>query len=411
MDWEEREHPRHPDGRFREKGLADFVRSIKADLVGRRIYGVELELLDRGGYTVLEKIAVPKGDRGRGTGTAVMQALIEEADRRGVTLALSPSNMYGGNTRRLQEFYRRFGFESNTGPRGRLLDPTVLQAMVRRPRPREGTADWSHVVSERLGAASGYVDEGGRFESQERLEETIAKGVRERYGRRLAGGAVAGTRVHDFEMPDGSVRQVVRKQYRVESDREVAAEVAVGLIGLAIGAPVPAIARDPDDPQGLYMELLAGQPPFREPSPREAGTVAGRLIGLLDLLSSNKDRHGGNWLLLDDFSVAGIDHGIVVLDRSADWLERQGRWPWNGFTDHLLESPQGPGGGGLRSYYLAENDWHPADLGLVEQRLYHLFGTERYQRLAAQAEADDAIILGRLAAIRAKATGTVRRLT
>lgn len=61
----------------------------------------------------------------------------------------------------------------------------------RRGRFREkGTADWSRLASERLGAASGYVDEGGRFEGQERLEETIAQGVRGDKGRRLSGGVV-----------------------------------------------------------------------------------------------------------------------------------------------------------------------------------------------------------------------------
>lgn len=111
------------------KTMSDLARELRG-----QHYGLELEFVERDGYTVLEKIALPKSDRGKGTGTAVMRAIVEHADREGITLALSPSNMYGGTFRRLKEFYPRFGFESNERGRGRLVDPTILAAMFRRPR-------------------------------------------------------------------------------------------------------------------------------------------------------------------------------------------------------------------------------------------------------------------------------------
>lgn len=284
-----------------------------------------------------------------------------------------------------------------------------------RGRFREkGTADWSRVASERLGAASGYVDEGGRFDGQERLEQTITRGARGEKGRRLSGGVSASVLTYEYEMPDGSTRLVLRKQYRVELPQEVAAETVAGLIGMAIGAPVPAIMPDPDDPHALYMDLVEGaEPPHRDPTDEEANGVEGRLIGLLDLLVYNRDRHNGNWLLLPGaWTPVGIDHGIVDLHAiSVEDQEDLGRWPWSRFTAPYLDSPRGAGRGGLLTHYLGENDWHPDDLDEVERRLQALFETERYQRLRDLAHSDEYLILERLAAIRAKATGTVRRLT
>lgn len=278
--------------------------------------------------------------------------------------------------------------------------------------PSGGIVDWSRLASERLGAVGGYVDEGGRFERQERLEDTIARGARKEKGRRLSGGVSASVLTYEFEMPDGSVREVLRKQYRIELPQETAAEAVAGLIGQAIGVPVPAIMRDPDDPQALYMELVEADPPHRDPTDEEAGGVEGRLIGLLDLLVYNRDRHNGNWLLLPEvWTPVGIDHGIVDLHAiSVEDQEDMGRWPWSRFTAPYLDSPRGAGQGALLTHYLGDNDWHPDDLAEIDGRLRTLFTTGRYQALAAEARADEYLILERLAAIRAKATGTVRRL-
>lgn len=275
-----------------------------------------------------------------------------------------------------------------------------------RGRFRDRTGGWAAAMLGRLGF--GAVDE---------LEHTVTSG-REVGHRGLGGGVGSSTLFIDFELPDGSTRTLIRKRYTVETPRETAAEVVSGWIGQAIGAPVPAIVRAPlPDDRGdsqsqvdryyaertVYMEPLDGRP-FGEATPDRIDSLDGRLIGLLDLLVVNKDRHPGNWLVLSDGSIAGIDHGIVDLDQSATSLEGAARWPRNDFTEHYLEyRPRRDGA-------LRDNDWHPDDLAAIEWRLLALFATERWQQWAPLAGADEAAILGRLDAIRAKARGTVRRL-
>ena len=62
------------------------------------------------------------------------------------------------------------------------------------------------------------------------------------------------------------------------------------------------------------------------------------------------------------------------------------------------------------THYLAENDWHPEDLYVVEYGLRTLFESELYKQLGVEAHSDEYLILERLRAIRGLATGTVRRL-
>lgn len=81
------------------------------------------------GYT-LGQIVVPKDQRGSGIGTAVMQDLLETADEQGATVALTPSDDFGGSVARLREFYKRFGFIPN---KGRNADYSISEAMYRLP--------------------------------------------------------------------------------------------------------------------------------------------------------------------------------------------------------------------------------------------------------------------------------------
>lgn len=77
--------------------------------------GIKNAISEKGGIITLSKIVVPDGERGTGKGTAAMQALIDYADRTGQHIALSPSPDFGGNKKRLVEFYKRFGFVENKG--------------------------------------------------------------------------------------------------------------------------------------------------------------------------------------------------------------------------------------------------------------------------------------------------------
>jgi GNAT superfamily N-acetyltransferase len=77
--------------------------------------GVTGDISEKDGVITLSRIVVPKEERGSGTGTAAMQALVDYADRTGQHVALSPSADFGGNKKRLLAFYKRFGFIENKG--------------------------------------------------------------------------------------------------------------------------------------------------------------------------------------------------------------------------------------------------------------------------------------------------------
>lgn len=77
--------------------------------------GIKGDVSEKDGIITLSRIVVPEGERGTGKGTAAMQALVEYADRTGQHVALSPSADFGGNKKRLVQFYKRFGFVENKG--------------------------------------------------------------------------------------------------------------------------------------------------------------------------------------------------------------------------------------------------------------------------------------------------------
>jgi hypothetical protein len=81
-----------------------------------------------GSALVVHKIVVPKESRGGGVGTSVMTDLIEQADKNNIPIALSPSGDFGGNVKRLESFYKRFGFIPN---KGRNKDFSLSEKLIR----------------------------------------------------------------------------------------------------------------------------------------------------------------------------------------------------------------------------------------------------------------------------------------
>lgn len=90
--------------------------------------GLTLDLMGRGDRATLSRIVVPQDGREQGTGTQVMQRIVQWADANGVTLALTPSSDFGGNKKRLTAFYKRFGFVEN---KGRNRDYEISESMYR----------------------------------------------------------------------------------------------------------------------------------------------------------------------------------------------------------------------------------------------------------------------------------------
>lgn len=94
---------------------------------------VKLSLSHRDGKTTLHKVVVPKSERGKGTGDAVMAALNRHADEHGHTIALTPEPLHGegGSKAKLKKWYKRHGFVDN---KGRNKDYEVSETMLRPPQ-------------------------------------------------------------------------------------------------------------------------------------------------------------------------------------------------------------------------------------------------------------------------------------
>ncbi len=80
---------------------------------------------------IVHQIVVPKSERGKGTGGKIMRELLEVADRNGDTVALTPSDSFGGSVTKLKRWYASLGFVFN---KGRAKDYEISEDMYRLPR-------------------------------------------------------------------------------------------------------------------------------------------------------------------------------------------------------------------------------------------------------------------------------------
>lgn len=70
-------------------------------------------------------------DKNSGYGTKLMQDICDYADKTDKIIILSPSDEFGGNKKRLIEFYKRFGFVEN---KGKNKDFLIFESMYRLPK-------------------------------------------------------------------------------------------------------------------------------------------------------------------------------------------------------------------------------------------------------------------------------------
>ena len=118
-----------PGGELYQSGGGATISSLTAELE-REHPGLKLNLIDGRNAVTLSRIVLPQEQRNAGTGTAIMQRVVEWADANAKVLALTPSSDFGGNKKRLTQFYKRFGFVEN---KGKSKDFTISEAMVRQP--------------------------------------------------------------------------------------------------------------------------------------------------------------------------------------------------------------------------------------------------------------------------------------
>lgn len=130
--------------------------------------------------------------------------------------------------------------------------------------------------------------------------------------------------VSKVDTKDGSYIRKISKDYGTFKAKDITdAEDLTAELGIRIGAPVPAADRVNNDT--VHMEFVDGVPAgdhfliedrdedeYNEDPDREKmlNSRGGRLLGLLDLLTLNGDRHEYNWIVGKDGEPVGIDHGL-----------------------------------------------------------------------------------------------------
>jgi len=87
--------------------------SIEATLSNK--YNVDLDIYEYPSHIELKRIVVPIESRGKGIGSKVMNDLIKYSNNIKKDIFTTPSSDFGGSKSRLIQFYKSFGFKSNSG--------------------------------------------------------------------------------------------------------------------------------------------------------------------------------------------------------------------------------------------------------------------------------------------------------
>lgn len=198
---------------------------------------------------------------------------------------------------------------------------------------------------------------------------------------RLAGGQTAYTRLRRYS--DG--RLLVHKD--MSNDEEARGEVEYSLVARALGAPAPAAVWYSEPDAEVLMEYIPGltgyehyMAGFRNPDgtyrltdptgnertrveQQFAGTDAGILIGLVDVLGAHADRNMGNWIVEADGTPVAIDNSDTF---DPDGYRGTGAVPYS--SGQFARNFVGP----------AYHDWidnplHPDDIPTIRRRLEVLY--------------------------------------
>lgn len=148
----------------------------------------------------------------------------------------------------------------------------------------------------------------------DKLGRKFSSGEKDAQRQRIRAGAQG--RKERLTLPDGSI--VFSKQLDARGLNpshngvaEADSEELASLLGRAFGAPVPVVARADDT--HILMDWVEGKT-FGDVLPHERQRAevdpAYKLMGLLDLLTWNIDRHRGNMMVADGKPVA-IDNGLA----------------------------------------------------------------------------------------------------
>ena len=89
-----------------------LVNNLMNDLEARYNISLYLSYDKHSDSIIISKIVA--GEKSKGIGTKVMEEIIDFADRHDLSIALTPSPDFGGSVKRLEKFYKRFGFKKYT---------------------------------------------------------------------------------------------------------------------------------------------------------------------------------------------------------------------------------------------------------------------------------------------------------
>lgn len=169
-----------------------------------------------------------------------------------------------------------------------------------------------------------YDDEVGR------LAEALSSGVAETQD--LSSGVFGQVTMVTTDDSGAYIRKIIKREEEdLDAVRQQDAEELAAQVGRALDLQTPAVYRA-DDAE-VIMEWMSGAPAYALTDAIQAAAEAGadgERMRLLDILISNRDRNGGNWLIAeDDVTIQPIDHGLAFQGWSAPDVVPE--WP-----DHML---------------------------------------------------------------------------
>lgn len=181
-------------------------------------------------------------------------------------------------------------------------------AQYRQQLPSHRRSDWARAISARL-------DQPHRHTRGLMSHEQVASYVdREDY--RITGTTSGGMGEVQFRTYSDGTR-LVYKKLDSGNQSEADAEVETSVVARALGAPTPAVVQAPTQwGKAVLMEYVEddaasmGVAARWNMVDRMIGSDPGPLIGLLDLIVGNHDRHPGNVIVTPD-GMVGIDHGMA----------------------------------------------------------------------------------------------------
>jgi len=218
------------------------------------------------------------------------------------------------------------------------------------------------------------------LEGIEDLAKRVEAGFEGAERKRIAKGAQGGLKER-ITLPDGT--KIFGKQLHGDiglggkakdiADREQLAS----RVGQLLGAPVPRVYRTGDDQ--IYTDWAEGAALWgvykrdRGRFDRAMQSDDAKLLGLLDLLVNNHDRHNGNMTLTKDGRLTGIDHGLAWnaskwLLQEHDRTAKENRL-WGFAQGPMVDHYLGTGGQGQ---YLKDNPLTQDDIDYLRGKLKEL---------------------------------------